>query len=91
MERQTSGMELTDDESLERLMALVNKKRPRRKPGLGPALISASRSPRKRCSCGECTRCRDNARWDRIYAEKFADPNYYGLRTVQMSSTLKGW
>jgi hypothetical protein len=43
---------------------------------------SASRQPnygdgRRRCHCGQCRGCLDNARWERIYNEKFADPNYY--------------
>ena len=29
------------------------------------------------CSCGKCARCVENARWDRIFNEKFADPDYY--------------
>jgi hypothetical protein len=28
------------------------------------------------CRCGQCLRCLDNARWDRISNEKFADPTY---------------
>jgi hypothetical protein len=30
-----------------------------------------------RCRCGECFACRENARWERIFQEKFADPTYY--------------
>lgn len=29
------------------------------------------------CRCQRCATCIDNARWDRIFREKFADPNYY--------------
>src|SRR5579863_1830437 len=32
----------------------------------------------QRCQCGSCQRCLDNAKWDRIFNEKFADPGYYG-------------
>ena len=35
------------------------------------------RDRRMRCKCGQCPQCLDNARWERIFAEKFADPNYY--------------
>ncbi len=41
-----------------------------------------------RCKCGLCPKCRDNARWERIFQEKFADPNYYALRPVRQSSSL---
>ena len=29
------------------------------------------------CSCGKCSSCRENARWERIFAAKFADADYY--------------
>jgi hypothetical protein len=45
---------------------------------------------RQYCRCSECKWCRDNARWDRIFAEKFADPNYYGTLRVRYSSSLAG-
>jgi hypothetical protein len=41
-----------------------------------------------RCKCRLCPKCRDNARWDRIFQEKFADPDYYSLRPVRQSSAL---
>jgi len=48
-----------------------------------------ARSPR-RCACGACERCLDNARWDRIFNEKFADPTYYAGLRVRQNSTLAG-
>jgi hypothetical protein len=36
-----------------------------------------SRDRKVRCKCGLCRQCLDDARWDRIFAEKFADPDYY--------------
>jgi hypothetical protein len=30
----------------------------------------------------------DNARWDRIFAEKFADPNYYAPRIPTLQSSF---
>jgi len=44
----------------------------------------------RRCQCGVCTSCIDNARWDRIFREKFADPNYYKSRPIPHQSSL-GW
>ena len=45
------------------------------------------RSPR--CGCGRCAQCADNARWERIFAEKFADPDYYTSRNTRGSSPLE--
>ena len=38
------------------------------------------------CACGHCSRCLDNARWERIFAEKFADPDYYAPRSTRLVS-----
>jgi hypothetical protein len=40
------------------------------------------------CSCGVCVRCRDNAKWNRIFDEKFADPSYYAGISVRHNSSL---
>jgi hypothetical protein len=45
-------------------------------------------NPRKRCECGACATCEDNARWERIFNEKFADPSYYTLRPVSHGSPI---
>jgi hypothetical protein len=37
----------------------------------------AKRSPKARCKCGQCRQCLDDVKWERIFAEKFADPYYY--------------
>jgi|SRR5579871_1902206 len=42
------------------------------------------------CTCGTCKWCVDNARWERIFEEKFADPSYYGGLHVRQNSTLSG-
>jgi hypothetical protein len=42
------------------------------------------------CHCGKCKSCLDNAQWDRIFNQKFADPNYYASRTISHGSSL-GW
>ena len=41
-----------------------------------------------RCVCGRCPRCREQERWDRIFREKFEDPDYYAPRTVRFPSSL---
>jgi hypothetical protein len=42
----------------------------------------------RRCRCGQCRRCLDNVRWERIFAEKFADPDYYTRSGVRCLSPL---
>jgi hypothetical protein len=41
-----------------------------------------------RCRCGQCPTCEHNARWERIFREKFADPEYYAPRPVRYTSSL---
>jgi len=49
----------------------------------------APRRGRPGCQCGWCARCVDNARWERIFAEKFADPDYYTNLNTRCSSPLE--
>jgi len=44
----------------------------------------------QRCQCGFCQRCLDNANWERIFNEKFADPTYYPRFHIRHNSTLAG-
>lgn len=64
------------------------------------ALVPAPRPPRqnsgvrgksRRCSCGECRSCADNARWEAVFQQKFADPHYYSLREPRQGSSLNGF
>ena len=49
-------------------------------------------SHRKRhCKCGQCRDCIEDARWDRIFAEKFADPNYYGRLRLRRESPVNSF
>ena len=41
----------------------------------------------RRCHCGVCAQCQQNARWERIFQEKFADPDY-GSRLPRWNSSL---
>jgi hypothetical protein len=47
-----------------------------------------SRTPRARCRCGSCLKCEEDARWERIFVEKFADPMYYAERLPSLGSPL---
>lgn len=40
------------------------------------------------CRCMRCPVCIDNARWERIFREKFADPFYYNQKQVRNSSPI---
>jgi len=42
----------------------------------------------RRCTCGACVGCKDNARWERIFHEKFADPTYYSRSWARHPSPL---
>lgn len=44
----------------------------------------------ERCKCGQCRRCLENAFWERIFNENFADPTYYGGVLVRHNSRLAG-
>jgi hypothetical protein len=49
----------------------------------------SSERRRPHCRCGQCRQCLDEARWERIFAEKFADPEYYTRRHVRCISPLE--
>lgn len=84
-------MELTDQQVLQQLLdsasPLPGKSGPR-----PPIVITESPSRRvplrRRCTCGTCHVCLDNARWDRIFNEKFVDPDYYQDRSPRHGSSL---
>jgi len=40
------------------------------------------------CRCGMCDKCKENARWERIFQAKFADPDYYARRVIRHESPL---
>lgn len=89
-------MELADSTLIDSLVsAIVHPPRKPRRCG-----VQASTKPGKqsmpvdycavaaRCTCGVCRKCQENARWERIFAEKFADPDYYSDRQIRHVSSL---
>ncbi len=56
----------------------------------GPGAVVSRVRRREYCACGTCKWCLDNARWERIFNEKFADPAYYARVTVRHGSSLAG-
>ena len=88
-------MELTDPRVIAQLsnafQATQTKRPPRPRMTQGAAFsgYQASMHKSRRCKCGKCAVCLENTRWDRIYNEKFADPNYYVKDlTIRFTSPL---
>lgn len=90
-------MELSDEKVLEALLSgweqqTLRKKSARvRVPAAPqPTIYEAPerKSGSRRCRCGICVTCLDNARWERIFQAKFADPDYYTRRTITHVSPL---
>lgn len=82
-------MELSSAESI-RALAL-QAAAPVRMNGRGNSCnagVVIRRDRRKRCSCGQCRQCSENARWESIFAKKFLDPDYYTRSVVRRSSPL---
>jgi hypothetical protein len=61
---------------------------PYRRPKTAASDLPYAGPPKRRCQCGVCPACRDAAKWERIFQEKFADPDYYGVRQVRFGSSL---
>lgn len=83
---ETVRLELSDSKEIAALLA-AQKQAPR--PAAQPRVRLSSRAVRRhRCHCGSCSTCLDNARWEKIFNEKFADPNYYKPQPVRHVSSL---
>src|SRR5579872_2347137 len=52
--------------------------------------VSHNGSKKRGCKCGDCASCTEAARWERIFREKFADPEYYSRPSYSSGSSL-GW
>jgi len=84
-------MELTDARTLSQLLDPGCKRKPRvprDQCALSPAASAPVRRKVRRCHCGVCGECVENARWERVFQEKFADPDYYRDRQIRHSSSL---
>jgi hypothetical protein len=49
---------------------------------------SAPKGRKTHCKCRQCQQCLDNERWERVFAEKFADPHYYTRPVTHIASPL---
>jgi hypothetical protein len=82
-------MELSSPESIRALIAAHgNPTRIHKHDGTQDIARSARKSRRMTCRCGHCPQCLDNARWERIFVEKFADPAYYTRSVIRIASPL---
>jgi len=50
---------------------------PRRMAAVPEKRLLKPRRHSGRCECGHCRTCQENARWERIFQEKFASSDYY--------------
>jgi hypothetical protein len=80
-------VELTDQKIIEALMTAVARRKQARH-SRQPKSSEGISERRTRCSCGQCAMCLDNARWEAIFNEKFADPDYYKARPMRSASSL---
>jgi hypothetical protein len=91
-------MELADPRLLSQFIETYKRGEPRRQRAPCPQIRTrrtadlhvyhAPLSKSRRCRCGECFSCKENARWERIFAEKFADPQYYTGAVVRHESPI---
>lgn len=82
-------MELASLESIRALLGGCGNPTLTRLPrGAQGVTRPSSKGRRIRCKCGQCQQCLDNERWERIFAEKFADPDYYTRAVTHIASPL---
>ncbi len=81
-------LELSDSSEIAALLEVHQP--PKRVQAPPRSHSSKSTASLRRCKCGNCSTCLENARWDKIFNEKFADPNYYKPKPVRHTSSL-GW
>jgi hypothetical protein len=82
-------MELSSPESIRALMpGGGNPARVRIRRDVQHVAQPPSKGRKVRCKCGQCQQCLEDGRWERIFVEKFADPNYYTRQTTHRASPL---
>jgi hypothetical protein len=81
-------MELSSLESIQAAMLVYTPPAPERGWGVELDVRSSHKIRSARCGCRRCPRCLEDARWERIFAEKFADPDYYRQLITRTSSPL---
>ena len=83
---QGESMQIETQEAIAVMLQQIQEPRQKR-----PVAMSSAH-PRTRaagrCACRQCKVCQDNARWDRVFNEKFVDPDYYLPRHITQGSSL---
>ena len=84
-------MQLSNPQTIEALLASIGQpvrgSRHRAQTVVNPKPVRAHKFPRCAGGC-TCRMCTDNARWERIFQEKFADPGYYSNPVTRNGSSL---
>jgi hypothetical protein len=83
---ENTRVELSDSKDIAALLAA--QKQTQRPPVPQRTRLAPRAVRRRRCHCGACATCMENARWEKIFNEKFADPNYYKPQPVRHLSSL---
>ncbi len=90
-------MELSDEKVLETLLRSWEQEAANKHMGSAqtgraqPCMIyqgSVKKAMLRRCKCGHCKTCQENARWEQIFQAKFEDPDYYRRLSVSHTSPL---
>jgi hypothetical protein len=89
----TNGVVASPFSSAEEIIAAVNAlyepaRRRMRRPAEPPAAPRVKQERSGCCHCGYCASCLEEERWERIFNEKFACPEYYLARRQENWSTL---
>jgi hypothetical protein len=79
-------MQIETQETIAAMLQQMQERRPKR-PGAVTTTQPRTRAA-GRCACRNCKVCEDNARWERVFNEKFADPDYYLPRHITQGSSL---
>jgi hypothetical protein len=84
-------VELADSAMIAELMDRAAAARPARMRRSERGAAPTRRTQPRRCTCGKCRTCLDNAHWELIFQKKFADPYYYTLHPPRQGSSLNGF
>jgi len=84
-------MQLSTAQTIEALLASIGQTPRNQRHRMQAAVPTRMSRPTKVAQCARgctCRTCTDNARWERIFQEKFADPNYYSDPVTRNGSSL---
>ncbi len=88
---EAAKLELADSAMIAQLIDRAAAARPVRMRRSDRRAAPARRTQSRRCACGKCRTCVDNAHWEQVFQQKFADPYYYSLHPPRQGSSLNGF